>query len=73
MNRFIKKNLFLIGVMGLSALGILILLILSVAQYFEMSKYIEKTSKMQETNRALMRKRPSPVAENLELMSKPFR
>jgi len=70
MNRFIKKNLFLIGVMGLSALGILILLILSVAQYFEMSKYIEKTSKMQETNRALMRKRPSPVAENLELMSK---
>ena len=70
MNRFIKKNLFLVGVMGISALGIVILLILSVVQYFEMSKYIAKTASMQETNRNLMRKRPSPVAENLNLMEK---
>lgn len=70
MNRFIKKNLFLVGVLGLSALGILILFILSVMQYIEMSKYITKTAEMRATNESLMRQRPPAVAGNIELVQK---
>ena len=68
MNRFIKKNLFLVGVLGLSALGVLVLLVLSVVQYIEMSKYIQKTQDMRETNEKLMRQRPPAVQENIELI-----
>lgn len=70
MNRFIKKNLFLVGVLGLSALGILILLVLSVMQYIEMSKYISKTEEMRDINEALMRERIPAVASNIELVQK---
>lgn len=68
MNRFIKKNLFLVGVMGLSALGIVVLLVLSVTQYMEMSKYISKTEEMREKNEKLMRLRTPAVPENIELV-----
>ena len=70
MNRFIKKNLFLVGVLGLSALGIVILLVLSVMQYIEMSKYISKTAEMRQTNETLMRQRPPAVAANIALVQK---
>ena len=53
MNRFIKKNLFLTGVMAFSALGIVILLILSGLQYIEMIKYSMATEKMIERKNAL--------------------
>ena len=70
MNRFIKKNLFLVGVLGLSALGVVILLVLSVMQYIEMSKYISKTAEMRQTNETLMRQRPPAVAANIALVQK---
>lgn len=70
MERFIKKNLFLVGVLGLSALGVLVLLVLSVTQYIEMSKYISKTEDMRKQNENLMRQKPPAVQENIELVQK---
>ena len=70
MNRFIRKNLFLVGVMGLSVLGVVVLLVLSVTQYIEMSKYISKTAEMRKKNETLMRQRPPAVQENIELVQK---
>ncbi len=70
MNRFIKKNLFLVGVLGLSALGVVILLVLSIMQYIEMSACISKTEEMRRTNETLMRQRPPAVAANIELVQK---
>ena len=68
MERFIKKNLFLVGVLGLSALGIVVLLVLSVMQYIEMSEYISKTAEMRQTNETLMRQSPPAVAANIKLV-----
>ena len=65
MNRFIKKNLFLTGVMAFSALGIVILLILSGLQYIEMVKYSMATQKMMERKRALENQRPAAIRENI--------
>ena len=65
MNRFIKKNLFLTGVMAFSALGIVILLILSGLQYIEMIKYSMATEKMIERKNALERQRPAAIRENI--------
>ena len=70
MNRFIKKNLFLVGVLGLSALGVVILLVLSIMQYIEMSACISKTEEMRRTNETLMRQRPPAVAANIELVQR---
>ena len=65
MNRFIKKNLFLTGVMAFSALGIVILLILSGLQYIEMVKYSVATKKMMERKRNLENQRPAAIRENI--------
>ena len=68
MNRFIKKNLFLVGVLAISALGVLILLVLSITQYIEMSKYINRTEEMRKQNETLMRQKPPAVQENIALV-----
>jgi hypothetical protein len=82
MQRFIKKNLFLVGVIGISALGILVLLVLSAIQYFAMSSAIERTEELRKANDKLMgfqvmpdgSRRPPrpdfipPVKENEDLM-----
>ena len=46
MNRFIKKNLFLVGVLAISGVGILILLGMSAVKFFEMKKYQSETQRM---------------------------
>ena len=65
MERFIKKNLFLVGALGISALGVLVLLVLSVMQYFEMSESIEKTEELKERRDKLIRQRIPAVRENI--------
>ena len=84
MQRFIKKNLFLVGVIGISGVGILVLLVLSAIQYFAMSNAIQKTEELRKTNDKLMgfqvmpdgRRRPPrpdfvpPVKENEDLLQK---
>ncbi len=66
LKRFVKKNLFLVGVLGISALVVILLLVLSVIQYTEMGEYINKTNEMREKNEKLMRARIPAVQENID-------
>ncbi len=70
MDRFIKKNMFLVGVLGLSALGVLVLLVLSIVQHAEMRKHIRGTAEMRKTNETLMRQKPPAIFENIALIEK---
>ena len=70
MNRFIKKNIFLVGTLAISALCVLFLLVLAVMQYFEMSASIEKTNELRDRNAMLMRQQPPAVPENIKLIEK---
>lgn len=64
--RFIKKNLFLVGFIGVSALCALVLLVFSVLQYFEMSESIEETNKLRDQNEKLIRRKIPAVPENID-------
>ena len=70
MNRFIQKNMFLTGFLGLAALGILFLLVVSVMQHARMREYIRNTDEMRENVAALRRQKPPAVHENIELIQK---
>ena len=61
MNRFIKKNLFLVGVLAISAAGILILLGLSAVEFFEMNKYQSETEKMTQSLDELNNRMRTPI------------
>ena len=61
MNRFIKKNLFLVGVLAISAAGILILLGLSAVKFFEMNKYQAETEKMTQALDELNNRARTPI------------
>ena len=61
MNRFIKKNLFLVGVLAISAACILILLGMSAVKFFEMSKYQSETQKMTEDLDDLNNRMRTPI------------
>ena len=66
LKRFVKKNLFLVGVLSISALVVILLLVLSIIQYSEMGEYINKTNEMREKNEKLMRARIPAVQENID-------
>ena len=61
MDRFIKKNLFLVGVLAISAVGILILLGLSAMKFFEMNKYQLETEKMTQALDELNNRARTPI------------
>ena len=61
MNRFIKKNLFLVGVLAISGAGILILFGMSAMKFFEMSKYQAETQKMTEDLDELNNRARTPI------------
>ena len=61
MNRFIKKNLFLVGVLAISATGILILLGMSAMKFFEMNKYQSETQKMTDSLNELNNRMRTPI------------
>ena len=68
MNRFIKKNMFLVGVLGISALGVLVLLVLSIWQYIVMSAYIRNTEDMKSDIDKLQRQKPPADERNIPLV-----
>lgn len=70
MDRFIKKNMFLVGFLGLAAVGVLVLLVFSVFRHAEMRKYIRKTAEMRDTVNSLVRQKPPAVLENITLIQK---
>ena len=61
MNRFIKKNLFLVGVLAISGAGILILFGMSAMKFFEMNKYQAETQKMTEDLDELNNRARTPI------------
>ena len=61
MNRFIRKNLFLVGVLAISAVGVLILLGLSAVKFFEMNKYLSETEKMTQALEELNNRMRTPI------------
>lgn len=61
MNRFIKKNLFLVGVLAISGAGILLLLGMSAVKFFEMNKYQNETKKMTDAFATLNSKYKTPI------------
>ena len=61
MNRFIKKNLFLVGVLAISGAGILILLGMSAVKFFEMNKYQAETEKMTSDLEELNNRMRTPI------------
>ena len=71
MNRFIKKNLFLVGVLAISGLIILVLLGMSAMKFFEMNKYQSATKKMTDDLDELnnrMRTPIPPFKKNIKLV-----
>ena len=70
MNRFVKQNLLLISVMGISGVVILALLIYSAIVYFQMSQCISETETLREQIRKLISQRPAPVEGNKPLLQK---
>lgn len=65
MNNFIRKNIFLVGFLTLSALGGLALLVVAVMLHVDMSGYIQKTEEMKNEVEKLQRDRPPAVRENI--------
>ena len=70
MNNFIKKNMFLVGFLALSALGAVALLVVAVMLHAEMSGYIRQTEDMAKKVRDLRNQRPPAVKENIEKVQK---
>ena len=70
MNRFVKQNLLLITVMGISGVVILALLVYSAIVYFQMSQCISETESLREQIRKLINQRPAPVEGNKPLLQK---
>jgi molybdenum-dependent DNA-binding transcriptional regulator ModE len=69
-NRFVKQNLLLITVMGISGVVILALLVYSAIVYFQMSQCISETESLREQIRKLINQRPAPVEGNKPLLQK---
>ena len=73
MNNFIKKNTFLVGVLAMSALGVLALLVVAVMLHAEMSGYIQHTEDMAKKVRGLEHgvDLPKHMAEHIYMFSGP--
>ena len=70
MNRFVKQNLLLITVMGISGVVILALLVYSGIVYFQMSQCISETETLRTQIKTLINNSPAPVDGNKPLIQK---
>ena len=62
MNRFVKQNLLMFTVMGISAVIILVLLVYSAIIYFQINQCIEETENLRKKNDSLNNIKPFPVS-----------
>ena len=70
MNRFVKQNLLLIIVMGVSSVIILALIVYSGIVYFQMSQCISETEDLRKKISDLIAASPAPVDGNKPLIEK---
>ena len=68
MNRFIKNNLVLIIVLGISLIATIGLLVWTTIQYLQMWQYITQTENLREEIANLIKKTPAPVEGNIPLI-----
>ena len=68
MNRFVKNNLVLIIVLGISLVATVGLLVWTTMQYLQMWQYITQTSQLREEIANLIKKFPAPVEGNIPLI-----
>ncbi len=64
MNRFVKNNLVLFIVLGLSVAVALVLLVWTAIRYTQMTRYINETDKLRKQIGELISKTPAPVDDN---------
>ncbi len=70
MNKFIKKNIFLVGVLAIAAVAILVLLVMSAIKFNEMHTHQEDAEKMKGRFIAVNRGQVGAQAENIGLVQK---
>ncbi|MDD3154965.1 MAG: hypothetical protein PHS41_08855 [Victivallaceae bacterium] len=70
MKRFIKNNLILILMMGISLVLAIFLLILAALQHSEMKDYIQQTEQMRGEIQSLINEKPAAVEGNMQLLQK---
>ena len=68
MNRFVKNNLVLIIVLGISLIATIGLLVWTTMQYLQMWQYITQTENLREEIANLIKKTPAPVEGNVPLI-----
>ena len=68
MKRIVKNNLVLIVVLGVSALVTIGLVVWSVIEYVQMSRYIDQTGQLRSAIATLIKKKPAPVEGNFPLI-----
>lgn len=68
MNRFVKNNLVLIIVLGISLVVTIGLLVWTTMQYLQMWQYITQTENLREEIANLIKKTPAPVEGNIPLI-----
>lgn len=68
MNRFVKNNLVLIIVLGISLVATIGLLVWTTMQYLQMWRYITQTENLREEIANLIKKTPAPVEGNIPLI-----
>ena len=64
MNRFVKKNMILLLVLGSASVLVLFLLVLAVIQHSRMDEYMAKTDELRNQIRSLIEQTPAPVKGN---------
>ena len=64
MNRFVKNNLVLFIVLGVSVVVALALLVWTAIRYTQMTRYINETDKLRKQIGELIAKTPAPVDDN---------
>lgn len=69
MNRFVKNNLVLFIVLGLSVVVAMALLVWTAIRYAQMTRYINETDKLRQQIGELIGKTPAPVDDNKPLIS----
>lgn len=64
MNRFVKNNLVLFIVLGLSVVVAIVLLVWTAIRYTQMTRYINETDQLRKQIGELISKTPAPVDDN---------
>ena len=70
MNKFIKKNVFLVGVLAIAAVGILLLLVMAAMKFLEMNEHRKATDDMRNRFAMLNRSQVPPFVKNIALVQK---